>query len=240
MKVAGKTFLVTGASGGIGAALVDAFVAAGAAEVIAASRRPGPAGRDRVVPLRLDVTAPPSVREAASSVAGKVDVLVNCSGVNWNQRLDGANLDGARQEMDVNYFGLLNMFAAFAPPMQQRGAGMFINILSSMAHANHPLMATYCASKAAAHSLTQAMRAELAPAGVRVMAVFPPAVDTAMSAVAKVPKMAPAALATGIVDAIEAGVEDLYPGDAQALRAQLLADGKAVERTLAARIPRAS
>ena len=66
--------------------------------------------------------------------------------------------------------------------MKRRNAGLIVNMATILAHVNLPLMGSYCASKAALHSLTQGIRAELLPWGVRVMGVYPGAVDTAMSA----------------------------------------------------------
>lgn len=231
----GKTVLVTGAGGGIGSALVTAFLAAGVAQVLAAGRSPVDA-RDRVRFLPLDLTSEQAVAEAAQA-AGPVDIVVNNSGVNANQRLHGLDPVQAALEMDVNYFGLLRMYRAFAPAMQKRGSGCFVNMLTVLAHASLPTMATYCASKAAALSLSQAMRAELAPHGVRVMAVLPAAVDTRMSAHAPQPKLAPVELARAVVDALRSGADDVYPGAAANLRASLQADWKAVERMLAGRLP---
>jgi NAD(P)-dependent dehydrogenase (short-subunit alcohol dehydrogenase family) len=232
--IEGRVVLVTGASGGIGCEIVRAFLAAGAAEVIAAGRTPPAEMQERVSFLELDVTEPRSASAAAGRVGARVDILVNNSGVNANQRLAGADLAAARREIEVNYFGLLHMYAAFAPHLQRRG-GAIVNVLSMLAHANLPLTATYCASKAAALSLTQAMRAELAPR-VRVHSIFPPAVDTAMTANSKVPKMAPAQVAADIVAAVRDGIEDSYPGVAANVRAALQQDWKAVERTHAARL----
>ncbi|PVY61669.1 SDR family NAD(P)-dependent oxidoreductase [Pusillimonas noertemannii] len=232
-----KSVLVIGASGGIGAEIVRAFVQAGAREVIAAGRKPPRHLPEGVGFIEMDVVSPESVRRAAAQVADKVSIVVNSSGINEGRRLSDIDLAGARREMEVNYFGLLNVYEAFAPAMRARKEGTFVNLLSVLAHANLPLMATYCASKAAALSLTQAMRAELAGFGVRVCAILPAVVDTAMSSAASSPKMSPIELADEIVEGVINGVEDLYPGTAAQLRIALQKDWKAVERSLAARLP---
>ncbi len=234
----GKTVLVTGASGGIGSQLVKAFIAAGAAHVLAAGRTPV-AQDGRVHFLPLDLSSDASVEAAAAQAGAQVDVIVNNSGFNANQRLADCSTADAANEMDVNYFGLLRMYRCFAPAMKQRGSGTFVNILTVLARANLPTMATYCASKAAALSLTQAMRAELSPHGVRVCAVLPAAVDTRMSAHAPQPKLAPAELAEAVLGALRDGTEDVYPGAAANLHKLLQADWKAVERMLAGRLPKA-
>jgi NAD(P)-dependent dehydrogenase (short-subunit alcohol dehydrogenase family) len=235
--VEGAVVLVTGAAGGIGRALVGALRGAGAAEIIAADRGEvdWPSG---VTPLKLDVTQPAAVERAAARVADRVDILINNAGFNGNLRLFSDDFVAvARREVEVNYFGLLHMAAAFAPEMRRRGRGTIVNLLTFLGHVNLPLMASYCASKAAAHSITQALRAELGAAGVRVLGVYPTVVDTPMSRNVQAPKLAPAQLALDLIDAIRAGAEDVYPGTAAGAYRELLADPKQVERRMALRLP---
>lgn len=227
--------LLVGASGGIGRSLVRALQDAGAARIFAASREPMDAAPG-IEPLSLDVVDAEAVRKAAQAVGEKVDILIYCAGFNANLRLFAEEGDtAARQEMEVNYFGLLNVARAFGPAMRRQGRGTIVNVLTVLSHVNHPLMATYCASKAAAHSLTQALRAELV--GVRVCGVYPPAVDTPMSRHIPGPKLSPDELARAIVTAVQNGVDELYPGAAGSLRHALDADRKQVERQMAARLP---
>ncbi len=99
-------------------------------------------------------------------------------------------------------------------------------------------MGSYCASKAACWSLTQAVRAELAPPGIRVIGIFPGAVDTRMSAVFPPPKLAPAEVAAATVSAIQQGLEEAYPGAmAEGMITGLRTDPKAVEREMAGYLP---
>ncbi len=231
----GKTVLVTGADGGLGRCLVAAFGTAGA-RVIAATRhgRAAPGAQA----LALDVTDPAAI-ETAAKMAGAVDILVNNAGVNGNGRMfaPGAVAD-AEAEMAVNYFGTLNMIRAFAPLMRERGRGVIANILSILAHANLPLCATYSASKAAAWSLTQAARAELARFGIRVHAIFPPVLDTAMAAHIPGPKMSPDDAAAEILQALREGREDAFLGAAKDGYARVREDPKAVEAAMASRLPK--
>jgi NAD(P)-dependent dehydrogenase (short-subunit alcohol dehydrogenase family) len=238
--IEGAVALVTGAGGGIGRALVEALRAAGAAEVIAADRVAMSAG-EGVTPLELDITDAASVERAASRVADRVDILINNAGVNANRRLFSHGfLDAARHEIEVNYLGLLAMSAAFAPAMRRRGHGTIVNLLTFLGHVNLPLMASYCASKAAAHSITQALRAELALAGVRVLGVYPTVVDTPMSRQVTTSKLAPEQLAREVIEAIDSHIEDLYPGSAAQAYRELLAAPKQIERRMAQRLAGAS
>ena len=235
-EIEGRVVLITGAGGGIGRALVAAFAAAGAARVLAATR--DGAGVGDASPLALDVTSAESIA-ALGGALDEVEILVNNAGRNFNEGLLATtDMALAEEEMAVNYFGALRLIRAVAPAMKRRNAGLIVNLATVLAHVNLPLMGSYCASKAALHSATQGIRAELAPWGVRVMGVYPGAVDTAMSADFPPPKMAPTALAQAVLEAIAEGIEDCYPGDmARELRAKLDADAKAVERELAAYLP---
>ncbi len=230
-----KTVLITGAAGGLGRALVSAFAAAGS-RVIAATRD-GRFPDPDTQAVAIDVADRQSVAAAARG-AGPIDVLVNNAGANANLRLFAPDAyEEAEREMAANYLGVLAMIRAFAPAMRERRQGAIVNILSGLSLVNLPLAASYCASKAAAWSLTQAARAELAPYGVRVHAVFAPAMDTRMTAQMSGPKMRPDEAAAAILAAIRAGEEDAYIGASRDLAARLRQDPKAVERTMAARLP---
>ncbi len=237
--IAGKTVLITGANRGIGSALVQAFADAGAGRILAAARDPSlirpPAGAP-VEPVKLDLGAR---RPTVGRLANKVDILVNNAGANFGSGLlQGKTLDSARTEMQVNYFGSLAMIRAVAPGMKKRGAGVIVNMLSILAHVSMPLLGSYCASKAAARSMTQAVRGELGPRGILVIGMYPGAVDTRMSADFPPPKMAPAEVAQAVIAAIRDGTEDVYPGAmAEGMIAGLRADAKAVERELAGYLP---
>lgn len=235
-RIEGAVVLITGARGGIGSALVAALRNAGAKEIIATDRGVA-SSAEGVTAIKLDITDTSAVASAAGQLAGRVDILINNAGVNGNRRLfsDGF-VDVARHELEVNYFGLLNMVNAFAPAMRERGQGTIVNLLTFLGHVNLPLMASYCASKAAAHSITQALRAELAPAGIRVMGVYPTVVDTPMSQNVSTPKQSPAQLALDVIYAIRRGEEDLRPANAQDAYREFLADPKQVERRMAMRL----
>lgn len=240
MKIAGTTALVSGANRGIGKAIVAALRAAGAAKIYAATRDGASPFPDdaAVVPLRLDVTSTEQVA-AAARAAGDVALLVNNAGVNFNTPLVGiAALDNARREMEVNYLGTLAMCRAFAPVLKRNGGGAIVNMLSILARVNLPLMGSLCASKAAALSMTQGVRAELAAQGTRVIGVLPGAVRTRMTEGVDVPKIEPEIVAAAIVEAIAGDAEEIYPGDmASGVAAGLAADPKAVEKQFAAYLP---
>ena len=245
-----RKVLVTDGKTGLGQALVKALAKAGADIIWVGHNEPWKkfAGFDelqkipQVTLLPLDITDSKNVREAAAEIAGKVDILVN--NAEHHRSFGIANRQGvetARAEMDVNYFGLLRLAQEFGPAMRARGADgrasavAWVNLLSIYAHANFPPHGTFSASKAAAHSLTQCLRAEMRPAGVRVINVFPGPIDDEWNQLLPPPKLAPDTLARSILAALREGVEDVYPGDvAQEWLARWRDNPKALERELSA------
>lgn len=243
MDLEGKIVLVTGASGGIGSSLIRALLDKGAAKVYAAARDIASTAQlshlnpDRVVALQLDITSTSSVAAAAAHCRD-VDILINNAGVNRCMWLLGpAGMESAREEMDVNFFGTLSMCRAFAPTLVSRG-GAIVNICSIIGLVNLPLNGTYCASKAAGHSLLQGVRAELSPRGVRVAGVYPGPVETRMTAGQKMPKATPDQVAAAILAGLENDDEDIFPDPmSQEVHRKLLEAPKKVEREFAAMIP---
>ena len=237
MNLNGSVVLITGAGGAIAQAATRAFIEAGAAKVYAATRVDGAEvglADERVVPMQLDVTDQASI-DAAAARCTDVTVLINNAGVNHNAPVIGAgDVDWARHEIEVNYLGNLAVSRAFAPILAANGGGAMVNVLSILSRINHPGMATYCASKAALHSVTQAFRAQLRGQGTFVCAFMPGAVDTRLTAHLPIPKMTTDETAAALIDALRNDVEDAYPGDmAGGVSAGLAADHKAVEAQFA-------
>ncbi len=242
----GRKILVTDGKTSTGQAIVRALVAADADLVWIGEAEPWKkiAGLDvlrdlpRAAIVPLDVTDGRSVQELAGEIGGKVDVLINTADHHRTFSIASRRgVETAQQEMDVNYFGLLRLAQSFAPVLKARAADepsnaiAWVNLLSIFALANYPPHGTYSASKAAAFSLSQALRAELRPAGVRVINLFPGPIDDEWDQLEMPPKLSPAALATAVVKALKGSVEDVYPGDvAQDWVARHLDNPKALER----------
>jgi NAD(P)-dependent dehydrogenase (short-subunit alcohol dehydrogenase family) len=242
LKLAGRVALVTGANRGIGRALVHALLARGIMKVYAAARRPESladlvaGASDRVVPLRLDVTQPAQVRQAAER-AGDVDLLVNNAAVlshSFAGFEDPVWLDAARQEYDTNVIGVLRVSQAFAPVLARNGGGAIVNLSSMAGLVGMPPVLTYSSTKAALHSLTQSTRQMLRDQGTRVYGVYPGPVETEMAAVLPMEKTSAAVVAEAILDGLERGLEEIYPDPfAVDLGTTYAADPKALERRLA-------
>ena len=233
-SIKGSVVFITGATGGLGQALIAGLAARGAAKIYAAARNVSALAESPVmVPLKMDVASDDDVAKAVSR-AGDVTLLINNAGINHNTGfMAAADVAIAREEIEINYLAPLRLTRAFAPVLI-KNKGAVLNLLTILARVNLPFMGSYCASKAAALSLTQGLRADLAPKGVRVAGALPGAIDTRMTAMLTIPKMPPADAASEILDGFEAGEEDIYVGDmARGLAEGLKHDPKGVERQLA-------
>lgn len=236
--IAGGAVLVTGANGAIGAALVEGFRAAGAAQVVATARTVPQTAQPGVTWEALDLTDAAAIDRIGQTWADRVDVLVNNAGVNGNATfLDPSDSATAREEMEVNYFGSLNLVRAIAPAMMRRRRGTIVNVLSTTCFSNLPIMGSYSASKAAMWSLTQGLRAELAPSGITVVGVFPSIVASRLTEhLVNVPKLAPEAVARGLIDGLRAASGDIFLGSSADLYRRIREDPLLVEQQQAARL----
>jgi NAD(P)-dependent dehydrogenase (short-subunit alcohol dehydrogenase family) len=237
-RIKGAVALVTGANRGIGWALTEALLTRGVRKVYAAARDPETLAAlpdERVVPLRLDVTDTEQIR-AAVEAASDVELVFNNAGVVLGSGIaDATVLEKARREMDVNYFGPLQLLQRLAPTLARNGGGAVINIGSAAGLTSVPFFPTYSASKAALHSLTQAARILLGPEGTSVFGVYAGPVDTDMTRDLALPKSAPRDVAFAILDGIEAGQEDIFPDPfAVEFGRQFGSSPKAAERQMAA------
>lgn len=244
MQISGSVALVTGANRGIGQAFVEALLKAGASRIYATARNIDSLQAvvmldpERIVPLALDVTQPDQILKIAET-AQDVNVLINNAGVlGAGGFFVPSSVETARWEMETNYFGTLNMIIGFAPVLKQNGGGVIVNLLSIASWVSTPLFGSYSASKAALYSLTQGVRAELAQQGTLVVGIFPGPVDTSMSEKLPLDKVPPLQIAEATLQAIEQGVEDVYPDPvSQQVVAGLRQDPKALEKQFATFLP---
>lgn len=208
MKVEGSAALVTGANRGLGAAIAQALLDAGAT-VYGGARNPASITNDRLVPLRLDVTNDADVASAVQACA-EVAIVVNNAGIlRSSTSLAPGAVDAARAELETNFFGSMRMARAFAPLLKDNGGGALVNMLSVLSFISMPQGATYSASKSAAWSLTNALRMELRAQGTLVVAVHSGFIDTDMAAGVNAEKISPQSVAQQIVAALEADTEEV-------------------------------
>lgn len=239
-KIDNSVAFVTGTNkpNGIGRAIVEALLQRGASKVYATARDASQlddlvaAHGGKVVAVTLDVTDLAAIEQLPSKCPD-VTLVVNNAGLLATQSsLD--DVEVAQKEMMVNYIAPLAMGKAFAPVLKSAtSSSALVNIASIASMTNFPIAATYSASKAAAHSLTQAQRRDLATSSL-VVGVYPGPIDTAMAEDVPFEKAAPSLVADCIMEALEHGREDVFPDPmAQQLLAGWQADYKALEKSMA-------
>jgi NAD(P)-dependent dehydrogenase (short-subunit alcohol dehydrogenase family) len=230
--MADKSVLVTGANRGIGQALVEEALRRGAKRVYAGTREPLAHADERVTPLTLDVTDEGQIQAAVESV-DSLDIVINNAGLALYADLrDRATLE---QSLAVNLYGAYDVTLAFLPVLTE-SRGAIVNVVSLAAWASVPVMPAYSVSKAAAFSLSQALRALLAGRGVSVHAAMLGPVDTDMTRGLEIPKSSPESVARGIFDGVENGEDEIFPDPMSESMAESWRSGaaKALERENAA------
>jgi len=173
--------LITGCSSGIGRALADAFKSAGF-DVWASARREADvvalaaAGFNAVL---LDVNDSAALQRLAEQL-GELDVLINNAGYGAMGPLLEGGTEAMQRQFETNVFSIVGVTQALFPALR-RSKGLVVNIGSVSGVLVTPFAGAYCASKAAVHALSDALRMELAPFGVRVLEVQPGAIDTSFA-----------------------------------------------------------
>ncbi|NKI42077.1 SDR family oxidoreductase [Streptomyces physcomitrii] len=208
MKIEGSIALVTGANRGLGRHFVQQLLDRGAAKVYAAARRPETVDVPGAIPLALDITDPAAVAAAAAG-APDLTLLVNNAGTTTGSHLVTGDLTTIRQEIDTNFYGPLAMIRAFAPILARNGGGGILNVNSRLSWLSYPGAGAYAASKAAAWSMTNGVRLELAGQGTQVTGLYLSATDTDMMAGWDIPKNDPADVVTVALDGLEAGAPEV-------------------------------
>lgn len=197
-----RPVLVTGANAGIGLATVRHLASLGFPVVAACHREDQVEDVRRQVPdgdvdVDVDVVALDVTDEAAcAALVPSLDLwgLVNNAGYAESGALEDVPIAEAREQFETLVFAPVRMAQLALPAMRRRGEGRIVNVTSTVAHAVLPLLGWYCAAKHALAAASEALRVELAPAGIDVVAVEPGAFDT------------------GIWDRVDAGLAARAPG----------------------------
>ncbi|MGN2639297.1 SDR family oxidoreductase [Nocardia takedensis] len=201
VSVANKVAVVTGGRRGLGAAIVDELLARGVSKVYSTARTAYADDRPRVVTVPLDVRSADSVA-ALAEIAADAEIVFNNAGVLLPATLLNGEFADIAETFEVNVFGPLRVARAFAPILAAHGGGALVNmhsVLSWLAGSG-----AYGASKAAAWSLTNSLRLELAAQHTAVVGVHAGFIDTDMVSAIDRPKTSPAAIAARILDGLEA------------------------------------
>lgn len=217
--IKGKVALVTGANRGIGKVITETLLERGAARVYAAVRNPSTVTKladshpNRAVAIPLDLSKPESI-VAAAQTTGDVQLVINNAGVlKGVPPLSPDAIENLATEIDVNLFGLIRMAQAYAPILKKNGGGAFVQLNSVASLRSFTPLATYCASKSAAYSITQALRDQLSEQGTHVLSVHPGPIATDMGDAAGFSDIAesPSLVANGIINALAAGEFHVFP-----------------------------
>jgi NADP-dependent 3-hydroxy acid dehydrogenase YdfG len=185
-----KIVLVTGATRGIGESIAQAFHAAGATVLLHGRNR------DRLEAVReglglasgnaieADLRSATDIEALFAEIAQRhagLDILINNAGVSLSGPFIQHSAEQLRELLDINVRAVHLCCRHALPLMQARGGGAIVNISSNIATKPLPFLAAYGASKAAVEALSSALRQEVAPYGIKVMAIAPGAVQTEMS-----------------------------------------------------------
>jgi NAD(P)-dependent dehydrogenase (short-subunit alcohol dehydrogenase family) len=181
-----RTWFITGGTpGGFGMAYAEAALEAGDRVVLTARRveplRAWAAGNERMLVLPLDVTDPDQVRSAVRAAEdrfGGIDV-VNNAGRGWVGSVEGMADDGVRSLFELNFFAVLTVLREVLPGMRARGNGWIVNMSSVAGLRGVTGFGYYSAAKHAVEAITEVLRNEVEPLGIRVLAVEPGAFRTA-------------------------------------------------------------
>jgi NAD(P)-dependent dehydrogenase (short-subunit alcohol dehydrogenase family) len=209
MKIENTVALVTGGNRGIGLAFAQELLARGARKVYVGARDPSSVTLAGVHALRLDVNNPQELAAAAAQ-ATDVQLVINNAGIAQpGGFLAEDSEDVARRIFETNFFGMLRVSKAFAPVLKANGGGALLNVLSVASWINGGELGAYAASKAAAWSLTNALRSELAAQKTQVLALHMAYVDTDLTRGFDVAKSSPKEIVERALDGLEAGLDEV-------------------------------
>lgn len=217
-KISGNVVLITGADGGIGYELLKETIKRGASKIYATginTKRLLEIEKEFggiVRAITLDVTDNAQIVKVAE-MCYDTSILFNNAGVEFAVSFGNPGaLKKAALETNVNYLGVHNVSHSFLKHMLNRDTESYIvNVLSIASFVIIPQIATYCASKAAAHIFTQAFRQELKDTRIKVIGVYPGFVDTKMIKNFNVAKVTPELIASAVCEGIENGAESIFP-----------------------------
>ncbi len=183
-RLNGRVVIITGASAGIGEASARMTAAEGATLVLTARRRERlealagelAAGGARVLPVAADVCSDPDrvrlVQETMNAF-GRVDALVNNAGYGQRGPVETVPVEAIRRNFETNVFSLVALTQLVIPMMRTQGSGRIVNIASVAGRIARPFSSIYDSTKHALEALSDGLRYELAPFGIKVVAIEP-------------------------------------------------------------------
>ncbi|DAB40481.1 MAG TPA: short-chain dehydrogenase [Sulfurovum sp. UBA12169] len=232
MNLENKIILITGANGGLGRAFVEYAIKNHAKKIYCCAKDIAALedlkNKSNAIELcSLDITDKEQIKKLASTIEA-IDILINNAGVNSSKKV----FEESAIDFEVNVFGTLNVCRTLNHKIAKEGA--IINVSSILALVNLPVNGLYCASKSALHSLTQAMRAELASRQIEVYEVLAGPIDTNMSKDQEMEKSKPQDIVNGVFKEYENKNYEIYPdGFSQMIKEGLSKDPLSVEKNFA-------
>ena len=177
----GKVVLVTGASSGIGRSIAEllkdkGYRVYGTTRKLQSENNSAISGSCFIKMLRMDVCSDKSVKGAIAQILeaeGTIDIVVNNAGMGMAGSVEDTSPEEVYRQIDTNFFGAHRVIRRVAPIMRKQGNGLIVNISSVAAQFPIPFQSMYCASKVAIEAMSEALRTELKPFGVKVSIIEP-------------------------------------------------------------------
>jgi len=232
MNLRNRTVLITGGTSGIGLELAKQLQERGNTVIVTGRDQQKLDATKRLLPgvhtFKSDVSDPTAIVALHDSVLVQfpaLDTLINNAGIMRNLNLNlSRNLQDVTREIDINLSGPVRMIQQFLPHLKACKSALVVNVSSGLAFIPMPISPVYCATKAAFHSYTQSLRAQLGGTGVRVIELAPPGVETPLfrGEFAQEMKgqkaMDVKVLASKAIAGIEAGELEIRPGLSNVLK----------------------
>jgi uncharacterized oxidoreductase len=233
VKLENRTILITGGSSGMGFELAKELLERRNVVIITGRSQEKLENAKRALPtvhtLKSDVGDPTAIRALYDQVVEKfpaLDTLINNAGIQRVQKFNlGQGLEDITREIEICFSGPVRMITQFLPHLKTRKEALIINVSSSAALIPFPILPIYSAAKAALHSFTESLRAQMAFTGVTVIELIPPAVETplyrdeALQREMKLPKgMDVEVFVKKAIAGIEAGKLEVRPGVANVMK----------------------
>jgi len=226
MKLRAKTILITGGTSGIGLELATQLLQFGNTVIVTGRDRKKLDATSRSLPgihiFQSDVSDPEAItalRDAVLERFPALDVLVNNAGIMRNLNLNrDRDLIDVTREIEINLCGPVRMVQSFLPHLKTCENALIVNVSSGLAFIPLPLSPIYCATKAAIHSYSQSLRAQLSSKNITIVELAPPSVETQLfrgefeEEMKGEKAMDVKVLARRAIDGIEAGTLEIRPG----------------------------
>jgi NAD(P)-dependent dehydrogenase (short-subunit alcohol dehydrogenase family) len=171
-----KVILITGASSGIGKCCAEHLAGRGWRVFGTQRRPPDPPRQSTMEMVAMDVDNDQSVEQGVAAVlaaAGRIDAVVNNAGVSLMGAVEDTSVEEAKAQLETNFFGAMRVCRAVLPIMRRQRAGHIVNISSLAGIVGVPFSGLYSASKFALEGMSEAMRLETRPFGIRVAVIQP-------------------------------------------------------------------